>query len=118
MKSKEQLTRIWDAIWWEEWRDARDIAQDAGVDPGRTCEAVREAVRWMRDRGLPIVSSEDGFMKTISPTELVKFVRMMQRKADAIRVRGDRILTIVEQGWPAAAYQELAESLFSEGGGA
>lgn len=104
--------RVWDALWWGEFRDARDISDEATVDQGRTCEFVREAVRWMRDHGLPVISGDNGFKKTTDPAEIAAFVRMMHAKAVSIHGRADRVLAVLEKGWGKAAHEENATSMF------
>lgn len=114
--------RIWEALDWEEFKDARAISDEAGVPRGRTCEFVRGAVRWMRDRGLPVVSrssAEDGskgFKKSANPAELASFITAMHRRARATYDRAERMLAHIELGWGATAYEEDAGRLFRPGG--
>ena len=106
------LKRIWDAIEWEIPKDARDISDEAGVERGRTCEAVRTGVRLLRDQGLPIVGGDEGFQKTVDPSRLVACARNLNARAAAMQNRADGLLKRVEEGWGAAAYQEVADELF------
>jgi hypothetical protein len=108
---KSDLRRIWEAIEWEKAKDARDISDDAGVQRGRTCEIVRAAVRAFRDKGLPVVSSSDGFMKSVSPAAIAACARNLYQRAAGTQRRADEMLKRIEEAWPSAAYEELADEM-------
>lgn len=106
--------RIWKVLRWNEPLDARVVSDRAGVLRGRTCEFVREAVRWMRDQGLAIVSEGEGFCKSISPAKIVPFVKDMHGRADAMRKRADRLLGLLEEDLTERGHEEDARDLFGE----
>lgn len=105
------VRKVWEALHWNLFQDARVIADKCGIDRGRTVEAVRAAIRWMRIQGLPIVSGQDGYKKTTDPTELATCAQTMFRKADSTRQRGDELLNRIAEGWGPAAYEALADDI-------
>lgn len=104
--------RVWEALRWDEWRDAREISDEAGLERGRTCEAVRTAVRNLRELGMPVVSGECGFMKTTSAAELIKNAKLFFAKAASLRVSGERFLDAVENPVAVAAHEDNIRRLF------
>jgi hypothetical protein len=114
---KETLRRVWDALQWGVVRDARVIEERAGLPPERTCEGVRAAVRWLRDHGMPVVSNGDGFTKTTNAQWLAECASNLFKRAESLNTRGRGLLKRIEEGWPAAAYEEEVDEMLGHAGG-
>ena len=112
----ETIRNIWDAIWWDIPRDARDIAEEAGVDEERTAETVRNAVQIMRDAGLPIVSGNDGFQKTIDPRKIVACSMNMKARASTILDRSNSLLYRITENMTEEDYQKRLEGYVKNNG--
>ena len=113
----EKLKAVWEALQWGTYIDARDLSDLAGLDRGRTCEQFRSAVRWLRSQGLPIVSGQFGYKKTVDPSEIAKCANNLFRRAASTHQRGVELLDRIVEGWSMSGYDTLAiDIIFEEEG--
>lgn len=109
-----KAAKVWHALHWDESRDARELSDCVGLERGRTCEQLRACVRHLRELGLPVVSSGDGYKKSTSPAALARCAQDFNRRADSLRQKADRLLKLIEQGWGPTAYEEEARRVLGQ----
>lgn len=105
--------KVWTAMEWETFLDARVIAQRAELPENRTCEKVRFAVAELRDIGLPVVSGEGrkknqkGFTKTTFGVLLGDCSKNLKAKAQTILERAHRFYELSVRPMTKTACNEM-----------
>lgn len=71
-------------------RDARDLAADLGLSPGRTCVRIRNLARNLNFKGYPVcaaVETPGGFFKPASDKQIEDYCAILEGKVAPLQRR-------------------------------
>lgn len=116
LSKKEICRRVWLELDWDTPKRADIIQKNIGLGSQRTAESVRFACKdLVMKYGLPVVSNDDGFFKTVHPEAMIECAMNYFKRADSINERGRKLLRLGALGWGGTAFDSAFADEF-EGG--